>query len=73
MLNFTCYYFPFRINVTGAAFLLMLTSPLELTFWNRVYDNQRLFLYCRNILETTPSQLPFHSGKREEITDGQIR
>lgn len=46
---------------------------LTLTLWNYIKDSQELFLNFRNILETTPSQLQFHSQKHGEITWGQIR
>jgi hypothetical protein len=39
---------------------------LQLTFWNRLEDGQRLFLNFSDILETTPFNFDFIAGNKKK-------
>jgi hypothetical protein len=45
---------PFQVHAMGSAFLPLPEAPLELTFLNRMWDGQRLFLNFGDIVEMTP-------------------
>jgi hypothetical protein len=64
---------PFQVYGTSPAFLPLLDAKLGLAFRNHTYDSQQLFLNFKDILETMPSYLQFHSWKQEEITIDEIR